>query len=95
MSTETLTRPVTVTNRHGLHARPAVAIVKTVRKYDAQVTISRGNQVADATSILDLLSFGAEQGTKLLLSAKGRQAKEVLAALAELFDVEFDVDYKE
>ena len=95
MSTEALTRTVTVTNRHGLHARPAVNIVKTVRKYDAQVTIIRGNQVADATSVLDLLSFGAGQGTKLLLSAKGRQAAEVLEALAGLFADEFDVDYKD
>ena len=95
MTTESLTRTVIVTNRHGLHARPALAIVNTVRKYDAQVTISRGNQMADATSMLDLLCFGAEQGTKLLLSAKGRQAAEVLAALAELFAIEFDVDYKD
>ena len=95
MTTETLTRTVTVTNRHGLHARPAVAIVKTAKKYDAQVTIRRGNQIADAASILDLLSFGATKGTKLVLSATGRQAKEVLAALAELFAVEFDVDYKD
>jgi phosphotransferase system HPr (HPr) family protein len=94
MSTETLTRPVTVTNRHGLHARPCVAIVNTVRKYDAQVTIRKGNQVVDADSILDLLSLGAAQGTKLLLSASGPQAEVVIKALAQLFDVEFEVDYE-
>ena len=81
MSAETVTQAVTVTNRHGLHARPAVVIAKTVRKYDAQVTIHRGNQAADATSILDLLSLGATQGTKLLLSAKGPQAQQVINAL--------------
>ena len=93
MSPESLTRTVTVTNRHGLHARPAVVIVKTVRKFDAQVTIRKGNQRADATSILDLLSFGAGQGTQLLLSAKGPQAAEVLEALAQVFDAEFEVEY--
>ena len=95
MSTETLTRTVSVTNRHGLHARPAVVIVKTVRKYDAQVTIRKGNQTADAASIFDLLSLGATQGSKLLLSAIGRQAKEVIEALARLFDAEFEVEYKD
>jgi len=95
MPTETLTRNVTVTNRHGLHARPAVVIVKTVRKYDAHVTICKGNQVAEADSVLDLLSFGATQGTKLLLSAEGRQAEEVLQALTQVFDDEFEVDYKD
>ncbi len=93
MSPETITRAVIVTNPHGLHARPAVVIVKTVREYDAQVTIRRGNQIVDAASILDLMSLGASQGTELVLSAKGRQAEEVLDALTHLFDAEFEVDY--
>jgi phosphocarrier protein HPr len=95
MSPEASTRTVTVTNRHGLHARPSLIIVKTVQKYDAQVTIHRNGQIVDAASILDLLSLGATQGTELVLSAKGRQAEEVLDALVHLFDVEFDVEYKE
>ena len=95
MSAKTHTRAVTVTNRHGLHARPAVVIVKTVRKYDAQVTIQRKAQRVDAASILDLLSLGATQGTELLLSASGRQAEEVLDALVRLFDAEFEVDYND
>ena len=95
MSAETVHRAVTVTNRHGLHARPAVAIVKTVRNYDAQVTIRKGNQVVDADSIFDVLSLGATQGTKLVLSAKGPQAEEVIAALSRLFDDEFEVEYKD
>ena len=95
MSAETFTRTVTVTNRHGLHARPAVVIVKTARKYEAQVTIHRNGQSVDAASILDLLSLGATQGTELILSANGPQAEEVVDALARLFDDEFDVDYKD
>jgi phosphotransferase system HPr (HPr) family protein len=95
MSTETFTRAVTVTNRHGLHARPALVIVKTVQKYDAQVTIRRDGQIVDAASIFDLLSLGAAQGTELNLSATGPQAKEVIEALAQHFDAEFEVDYKD
>jgi phosphotransferase system HPr (HPr) family protein len=95
MNADALTRTVTVTNRHGLHARPAVVIVKTVRKYDARVTIQRGGQIVEADSILDLLSLGAAQGTQLLLSAKGPQAEKVIEALAQLFDDEFEVDYKD
>ena len=85
MLAEAFTRIVTVTNPHGLHARPANVIVKTVRKYDAQVAIQNGSQIVDATSIFDLMSLGATQGTELLLSAKGRQAQEVLDALPSNF----------
>jgi phosphotransferase system HPr (HPr) family protein len=94
MAVETLTRTVTVTNRHGLHARPSVVIVKTVRKFNAQVTIQKNGQIADASSILDLLSLGAAQGAQLRLSAKGPQAQEAIDALAQLFDDEFEIDYK-
>jgi phosphocarrier protein HPr len=92
---EPSTRTVMITNRHGLHARPSVIIVKTVRKYDARVTVRRGNQTVDASSVLDLLSFGAEKGTELVLAASGPQAEEVLDALVHLFDIEFEVDYKD
>jgi len=92
---ETSTRTVIVTNRHGLHARPANVIVKTVRKYDAQVTIHKGSQIVDATSIFDLLSLDATQGTELLLSATGRQANDVLETLAQQFDAEFGIDYND
>jgi uncharacterized membrane protein YcaP (DUF421 family) len=40
---ESSTRTVTVTNEHGLHARPSLVIVKTLKKFDAKVTIGRGN----------------------------------------------------
>ena len=95
MSPEASTRTVTITNRHGLHARPSVVIVKTVRKYEAQVTIHKGNLIVDAANILDLLSLGAAQGTELLLSATGRQAEEVLDALTQIFHAEFEVDYED
>ena len=95
MTMETCSRTVTVTNRHGLHVRPANVIVKTARKYEAQVTIRKGGQIADATSIFDLLLLEATQGTELLLSATGRQAKDAVKALARQFDAEFGVDYKD
>ncbi len=59
------------------------------------MTICRGNQIVDAASILDLMSLGATQGTELVLSPSGPQAEEVLDALAQLFDAEFEVDYKD
>jgi len=92
---ESSTCTVTVTNPHGLHARPSLIITKTVRQYDAQVTVRRLNRCVKATSILNLLSLGASQGSELVLSASGPQAEQALDALAHLFDVEFEVEYKD
>jgi len=86
MLTETCTRTVTVTNGDGLHARPCVAIVKAVSRHQANVTIHKGAQSVSAASVIDLLSLAATQGTELVLTATGAEAKEALEAVVGLFD---------
>jgi len=85
MFAKTATRTVTVSNPTGLHARPSVAIATTVRKYKSKVQIRRDSQVVNAGEVLQLLTLGASQGTKLTLTAKGPDAEEVLDALVVLF----------
>jgi phosphocarrier protein len=86
-------RTVVVTNRDGLHARPCSVIARTVWKYRANVTIRKGNRSVDASSVLDLMSLAAGRGTKLVLSATGPEAAEVLETLGRLFADEFGVSY--
>ncbi len=86
---------VIVTNRDGLHARPSVAIVNTVSKYRASVTIRKGDQTVDASSTIDVLSLAATQGTELVVTAMGPDALEVLEALDGLFATEFGVSYSD
>lgn len=86
-------RTVVVTNRDGLHARPCSAIVNTVGRYRADVTVQKGNQVADASSVLDLLTLAATQGTELAISVTGPEAAELMEALVRAFAGEFGVAY--
>lgn len=85
MGKKSATRRVTITNPTGLHARPSLAIVNTVKQHRSKVTVRKDDQVVNAGDILQLLTLGATQGTELVLSAKGPDAEQVLAALAELF----------
>ena len=87
------TRTVVVTNRNGLHARPCSTIVNAVGKHQANVTIQKGSQTADASSILDLMTLAATQGTELVISATGPETVEVMEALVRLFADEFGVAY--
>jgi len=91
MLTATCTRTVTVTNLDGLHARPCVAIVKTVSRHQAHVTIQKGTQSVDAASVMDLLLLAATQGTELVLSATGKEAERTLEAVVGLFDGQTEV----
>jgi phosphotransferase system HPr (HPr) family protein len=93
MPPESSTRTVTVANLHGLHARPCLAISKTVGGFDAKVTANFDGQTADAASVLELLSLAVGQGDQLVLSASGPQAAEALDALGRLFQEEFGVHY--
>lgn len=95
MVTEAATRTVAVTNRHGLHVRPCLAIVNTVKRHNAEVTVHKNGQTANGSSILELMSLAAPQGTQLVLSARGQNAQEALDALARLFANEFEILYKE
>jgi phosphocarrier protein HPr len=85
MVPSTVSRVVRVADQHGLHFRPASAIVQTANRYQSKVTVHRGIQTADAASMLDLLCLGAAQGTELVLSVSGPDALEAIEAVAQLF----------
>jgi len=85
----TASRTVTVTHHPGLHARPCLAIVNTVRRFQSKVEIRNGREVADAGEVLQLMSMGVDAGTDVTLTATGPDANEAIDALVELFQTNF------
>ncbi len=85
-------RVVTVSNRLGLHARPAMMLVQTARKYKAKIAIGREGASVDAKAIILILTLGATQGTDLEVIAEGDDAEEAVAAIEELFRANFHED---
>ena len=65
-----------------LHARPAATFVRTALRFRSRMTVALDGKVADAKSILAVLSLGAVGGTVLRLSAEGEDAPDALAALS-------------
>jgi phosphotransferase system HPr (HPr) family protein len=90
-----LTRTVNITNPHGLHTRPCLAIVNAVRQHNAEVTVRKNGQTANAASILELMSLGAACGAELVLAATGPEAPQALDALSRLFANEFEIHYQD
>ena len=89
MSSENSRISVAVNHHQGLHARPCLAIVNTVRQYQAEVTVNDGKQMVNAANILELMMLGVASGQTLVLSAKGPEAQEALSSLARLFAANF------
>ena len=79
----------TVPNELGLHFRVAALIVRTLEGYSSDVTISNGESVADARSVLDLMTLAAARGTRIVVEAEGADADAALAALGELIASNF------
>jgi len=89
MTTPSATRRLILAHKGGIHARPALAIVKTVQQFHAKVRLRSGDQEGDAGEILQLLSMGVPEGAEVTLSAEGPDAEKVLDALVRLFADDF------
>lgn len=70
-----------IINPTGLHARPATELVNIAKRYQAQVKVRSGAQVADGKSLVSLLQLGAAKGVTVHVSAEGADEDEALAAL--------------
>jgi multiphosphoryl transfer protein len=82
-----------VRNPLGLHARPAARFVQTAGAFDADVEVTNltsGLGPASGRSLNGLATLGIRQGHEILVSARGPQATEALAALEQLAARDFD-----
>ena len=86
------TRNVTIVNQRGLHARASAKFVRMAESFDAQVSVSRGDETVNATSIMGLMMLGAAAGTAITITANGRQAETALDALCALIADKFGED---
>jgi phosphocarrier protein HPr len=85
-----LTQIVKIENRRGLHARASAKFVELAERFNAQVTVSKDDDIAAATSIMGLMMLGASCGSEISISAKGDAAQAALAALVALVERRFD-----
>ena len=73
----TAERQLTITNKVGLHARPAALFVQTAARFrDTRVEVLKDGLIRDAKSILSVLTLGVSQGTTITVRADGPQADE-------------------
>ena len=79
-------------NKLGVHARPAAAFVKVANRFDCIIFAEKDGEVINAKSIMGLMMLAAGPGSKIILRARGHDAKEALEALAQLVRNKFHED---
>ncbi|MFA9477236.1 HPr family phosphocarrier protein [Phycisphaerales bacterium AB-hyl4] len=87
---QTAEAKVTIQNRLGLHARPAMSFVDMASGFGSDIRVRKGKQEVDGKSIMQMMMLAATQGTQLDISAQGPDAEQAIHALCELVDSKFD-----
>lgn len=83
---------VTIGNKLGLHARPAMCFVDAATPFKSSISVKREDQTVDGKSIMQMMMLAATKGTQLEIIAEGDDAEDACAALKKLVDSGFDED---
>ena len=82
-------KKVDITNKVGLHARPASLLVEAAHKFRSRVWIEKDSQVADGKNIMSLLLLAADKGSSIKIRAEGSDAAEAVQTLVQLVKNKF------
>ena len=86
----TVTRELVVSNKIGIHARPAAMFVKIANRFDCEIFVEKDGEKVNGKSIMGLLMLAAGPGSKLNVEANGADAARAVAELDALFLRKFD-----
>lgn len=81
---------LTVSNKMGIHARPAAMIVRVANKYGADVIVEKDDEQVNGKSIMGLMMLAAGNGSQLRFTATGNDAEDMLKEMTDLFDRKFE-----
>lgn len=83
-----------LSNKHGLHARPAHLFVQTANAYASRLTVRRADSTdeVDGKSIMGIMMLAAEHGVELAIESEGPDCEAQIRALRELVAAGFGED---
>lgn len=81
-----------ITNRLGIHARPATLLVKAAQKFKSRITLLKDDMEVDGKSIMDIMILAAEPDTTITIRADGEDEDEALGALKKIVEDKFYED---
>lgn len=70
-----------VTDKDGIHARPAGQFVKLAAGYESNVQISKEGKSADAKRIFGVMGLGVKQGQEITISIEGADEEQAASEL--------------
>lgn len=87
-----IVKTLTVTNKLGIHARPAGMIVDITGPAQSDVAIVFEGSKANAKSILNVMMLAIPMGSEVKFEVDGEDEEEVVKKLEQLFNDKFNED---
>lgn len=85
-------KDVTISNKLGIHARPASKFVRIAARYQSEILVEKDGDTVNGKSIMGLMMLAAGPGSKLILHAEGNDAEQALTELEDLVNRKFEED---
>ena len=89
---EPVARDVVLSNKYGLHARPATLIATAAKDFRSKVVLVKEGIEVDAKSIFGIMTLAAEKGATLTIRATGADAGAAVDKIVALVESKFHED---
>lgn len=78
-----------ISNELGLHARAAAKLVKLANSFSCEININKNGNIANAKSIMGLLTLAAGKGSEIEIETSGDDADTAIEAITQLITQKF------
>src|ERR1700682_3031132 len=85
-----MTKDFLVSNKLGIHARPAAMFVKVANRFTCDIFVEKDGEKVNGKSIMGLMMLPAGPGCKLKVYAEGHDALQALSEIETLLSRKFD-----
>ncbi len=85
-----IVKKLKVTNRAGIHARPASLIVQKANEFFCEIFLQKDDAKINAKSVIGILTMAAAYGTELELICDGQDEEAACAAIESIFNSKFE-----
>lgn len=90
-SPQQIVRILTVSNKMGIHARPAAMVVRASNRYpDIELVVEKDGEQVNGKSIMSLMMLAAGRGSQIKFIANGEGAEAMLDEIEALFKRKFE-----
>ena len=85
----TLEKEFTITNKNGMHARPAAQFVKHASQFLCEIWMEKDEEQVNGKSIMGLMMLAAARGETVKLTTQGTDAEKAMHDLGILIESGF------